>query len=95
MSQCFCRALVDLSVLSDDTHEETRLRQTPFGIEVQRWRLASTVFIPDDTAGGSPACDASGFTGAIPHTVRDDQSTLEIISPRPIPASGRDHEQAR
>ena len=42
MSGCFCAALAELSVLSDDPREETRLRRTLFGIEIQRWRLAST-----------------------------------------------------
>ena len=95
MSACFCSALVDLSVLSDDPREETRLRQTSFGIEVQRWRLASTVFIPDCSEGGSPACDASAAAGAIPGAVRDDQSTLELITTRQVPACRPSHDHTR
>lgn len=84
MSGCFCAALAELSVVSDDPREETRLRRTLFGIEIQRWRLASTIVVPDDGASG-PVSDASGIAGAIPRAVRVDESTLENITAEDLP----------
>jgi len=85
MTGCFCAALAELSVLSDDLREETRLRRTLFGIEIQRWRLASTIVVPDGGANG-PAHDASGIAGAIPHAIRVDESTLENITADGLPS---------
>lgn len=77
MSRCFCRALAELSVLSDDPREETRLRRTIFGIEIQHWRLASTIVIPE---GGGPGCNSEGMAGAIPRVARLDESTVENLA---------------
>ena len=93
MSGCFCAALAELSVLSDDPREETRLRRTLFGIEIQRWRLASTIVVPEGGANG-PACDASGIAGAIPRAVRVDESTLENITADDFPTQRVAHEPA-
>ena len=79
MTGCFCAALAELSVLSDDLREETRLRRTFFGIEIQRWRLASTIVVPD-ASGNGPASDASGIAGAIPRAIRVDESNIENIT---------------
>jgi hypothetical protein len=93
VSDCFCASLAELSVLSDDPHEETRLRRTLFGIEIQRWRLASTIVVPDGGVGGPP-CDASGIAGAIPRAVRIDESTLENITSEGPPTRRVAHEPA-
>lgn len=93
MSGCFCAALAELSVLSDDPREETRLRRTLFGIEIQRWRLASTIVVPDAGATG-PASDAPGIAGAIPRAVRADESTLENITVDDLPTQRVAHEPA-
>ena len=92
MSGCFCAALAELSVLSDDPREETRLRRTSFGIEIQRWRLASTFVVPHGGAG--PASDAGGMVGAIPHSIRSDESTLENITADDLPNLRVAHEPA-
>jgi hypothetical protein len=92
VSGCFCAALAELSVLSDDPREETRLRRTLFGIEIQRWRLASTIVVPD--TGSGPACDASGIAGAIPRAIRVDESTLENITADSLPTRRVAHEPA-
>ena len=93
MNGCFCAALAELSVLSDDPREETRLRRTLFGIEIQRWRLASTIVIPDGGAAGA-ACDARDLVGAVPLAVRVDQSTIENITTEPLSATRVSHEPA-
>lgn len=93
MNGCFCAALAELPVLSGDPREETRLRRTPFGIEIQRWRLASTIVIPDDGAGGPPA-DARGIAGAIPRAVSLDEPTLEHATSVSSPAERAAHEPA-
>jgi hypothetical protein len=93
VSGCFCAALAELSVLSDDSREETRLRRTRFGIEIQRWRLASTLVVPDGGANG-PACDASGIAGAIPLALKDDDSTLENIMTDGLSTGRVTHESA-
>jgi hypothetical protein len=82
---CFCAALAQLSVLSDDLREETRLRRTLFGIEIQRWRLASTIVVPEGGTGGA-ACDARALAGAVPRAVRVDESTIENLTTDPLPA---------
>jgi hypothetical protein len=89
---CFCAALAELSVLSDDPREETRLRRTSFGIEIQRWRLASTVVVPHGGAG--PASDVGGIAGAIPRAIRSDESTLENIMSDGFPTLRVAHEPA-
>ncbi|MEO8211695.1 MAG: hypothetical protein ABI560_00795 [Myxococcales bacterium] len=76
MSDCFCAALAQLAVLADDPREETRLRRTLFGIEIQRWRLASTIVVPDGGVNG-PARDEAGIVGASPRAVRVEEPTLE------------------
>ncbi len=93
MSGCFCAALAELSVLADDPREETRLRRTRFGIEIQRWRLASSVVVPDGGTNGS-AWDASDIAGAIPRVLRDDESTLENITAEGLPTPRVAHEPA-
>lgn len=93
MSGCFCAALAELSVLSDDPREETRLRRTLFGIEIQRWRLASTIVLPDGGAAG-PACDATGLAGAIPRAIRVDESTLENLTSDGLPTRRLAHDPA-
>ena len=93
MNGCVCAALAELSVLSDDPREETLLRRTLFGIEIQRWRLASTIVVPDGGAN-SPACDESGIVGAIPRAVRVDESTLENITAEGLPTRRVAHEPA-
>jgi hypothetical protein len=80
VSACFCAALAELSVQSDDPREETRLRRTMFGIEIQRWRLSSTILVPDDSPEGSPAVDTSALVGAFPRAVRIDESTVEDLT---------------
>jgi hypothetical protein len=90
---CFCAALAELSVLSDDPREETRLRRTLFGIEIQRWRLASTIVVPDGGTAGA-ASDARDFVGAIPRAVRVDESTIENITTEPVPGGRVSHEPA-
>ena len=94
MSACFCAALAELSVLSGDPREETRLRRTTFGIEIQRWRLASTIVLPEGGASGAPACDASETVGAIPRAIRIDESTLENVTDDHLPARRLGHEHA-
>ena len=91
MSDCFCAALAELSVLSNDPREETRLRRTLFGIEIQRWRLASTIVVPDGGVGGS-ACDARALVGAVPRAVRVDESTIENITTEPLRTACVSHE---
>jgi hypothetical protein len=91
VSGCFCAALAELSVLSNDPREETRLRRTLFGIEIQRWRLASTIVVPDGGVGGS-ACDARDLVGAVPRAVRVDESTIENITTEPLPTACVSHE---
>lgn len=91
MSGCFCAALAELSVLSDDPREETRLRRTVFGIEIQRWRLASTIVIPE---GGGPACNADGMAGAIPRAASFEESTLENVTTHALPTGRLAHEPA-
>ena len=93
MSDCFCAALAELSVLADDPREETRLRRTLFGIEIQRWRLASTIVVPEGGANG-PARGATGIAGAIPRAVRVDESTLENITAHGLPTRRLAHEPA-
>jgi hypothetical protein len=93
VSGCFCAALAELSVLSDDPREETRLRRTLFGIEIQRWRLASTIVVPDGGAAGT-ACDARDLVGAVPRAVRVDESTIENLTTEPTPAGRESHEPA-
>ncbi len=93
MNGCFCAALAELSVLSDDPREETRLRRTLFGIEIQRWRLASTIVVPNGGTGGA-ACDARDFVGAVPRAVRVDESTIEMITTEPVPPGPVSHEPA-
>lgn len=92
MSRCFCAALAGLSVLSDDPLEETRLRRTAFGIEIQRWRLASTFVVPH--GGTGPASDVCGVAGAIPRGIRVDESTLENIRADHFPTPRVAHEPA-
>jgi hypothetical protein len=94
VSACFCAALAELSVLSDDPREETRLRRTIFGIEIQRWRLASTILVPEGGAGSAPAFDARGLAGAIPRAVQIDESTLENVADDSSPARRLAHEHA-
>lgn len=93
MNGCFCAALAELSVLSDDPREETRLRRTVFGIEIQRWLLASTTVIPDGGTAGA-ACDARDLVGAVPRAVRVDESTIENITNEPLPTACVSHESA-
>jgi hypothetical protein len=84
VSACFCRDLLaEMSALADDSREETRLRRTYFGVEIQRWRLASIIVIPDDSMGGAPARDSDAHPGAIPLSTTDVDSTVE----NPVPAS--------
>ena len=94
MTTCFCGALADLSVLSDDPREETRLRRTMFGIEIQCWRLASTIVVPDGSSGGSPSCEQIGMAGAIPHAARSDESTVENVTFDCSRARPRAHDHA-
>ena len=91
MSRCFCPALAELAVLSDDPREETRLRRTVFGIEIQHWRLASTIVIPE---GGGPAGTVDGMAGAIPRTSRLEDSTLENVTTDAAPSGRVAHEPA-
>ena len=91
MSRCVCAALAELSVLSGDPREETRLRRTVFGIEIQHWRLASTILIPE---GGGPACNADGMAGAIPRAARLEESTLEDVTTDALSAARLAHEPA-
>ena len=93
MSGCFCAALAELSVLSNDPREETRLRRTLFGIEIQRWRLASTIVVPDGGVGGA-ACDARDLVGAVPRAMRIDESTIENITTDSLPTACLSHESA-
>ena len=93
MSDCFCAALAELSVLADDPREETRLRRTLFGIEIQRWRLASTIVVPDGGANG-PARDATGIAGSIPRAVRVEEPTLENTMADDFPYQRVAHEPA-
>ena len=94
MTTCFCGALAELSVLSDDPREETRLRRTMFGIEIQCWRLASTIVLPDGSSSGSPACDQTSMAGAVPRAVRIDESTVENVTLDCSPARQRAHDHA-
>ena len=89
MSRCFCPALAELSVLSDDPREETRLRRTVFGIEIQHWRLASTIVIPE---GGGPAGTLDA--GAIPRAARLEDSTLESVTTDALSTARLAHEPA-
>jgi hypothetical protein len=78
VSRCYCDALAEFVALADDPREETRLRRTSFGVEVQRWRLASTIFVPDGS-DGAPGCDSDGLGGALPRAVSADEPTLENL----------------
>ena len=91
MSRCVCAALAELSVLSDDPREETRLRRTVFGIEIQHWRLASTIVIPE---GGGPASNEDSLAGAIPRAASMEESTLENVATDAIPIGRLAHEPA-
>ncbi len=91
MSGCFCAALGELTVLSDDPREETRLRRTMFGIEIQHWRLASMIVIPE---GGGPASNEDSLAGAIPRRASMEESTLENVTTDPLPTGRLAHEPA-
>lgn len=94
MRTCFCGALADLSVLSDDPREETRLRRTMFGIEIQCWRLASTIVVPDGSSSGSPSCEQISMAGAVPRAVRSDEPTVQNVTLDRSPARPRAHDNA-
>ena len=93
MNGCLCAALADLAVLSYDPREETRLRRTLFGIEIQRWRLASTMVIPDAGTTGA-ACDAHAPAGDVPRAGRGDKSKNENIRTEALPTACGSHEPA-
>jgi hypothetical protein len=71
-----------MAALVDDSREETRLRRTFFGVEIQRWRLASVIVVPDDAMGGTPARASDAALGAVPVATADaDESTVENLAP--------------
>jgi hypothetical protein len=82
MNACFCRELLaEMAALADDSREETRLRRTLLGVEIQHWRLASVIVLPDDAMGGAPARDSDTRFGAIPVATADaDESTVENLT---------------
>jgi hypothetical protein len=83
VSACICRELLaERAALVDDSREETRLRRTFFGVEIQRWRLASVIVVPDDAMGGAPARASDARPGAVPvATAEADESTVENLAP--------------
>ena len=91
MRGCFCAALGELTVLSDDPREETRLRRTVFGIEIQHWRLASMIVIPE---GGGPASNEDSLAGAIPRAASIEEPTLENVTTDALPIGRLAHESA-
>ena len=91
MRGCFCAALGELTVLSDDPREETRLRRTVFGIEIQHWRLASMIVIPE---GGGPASNEDGLAGTIPCAASMEESTLGNVTTDALPIERLAHEPA-
>jgi hypothetical protein len=93
VSRCYCDALAEFVALSDDPREETRLRRTSFGVEVQRWRLASTIFVPDGS-DGAPACDSDRLGGAIPRAVSADEPTIENLVTGRSPARQPAHDHS-
>jgi hypothetical protein len=95
VSACICRELLaEMSRLADDSREETRLRRTYFGVEIQRWRLASMIVIPDDSMGGASACVSDVPPGAVPLSATDNDTTAEDLTRRPSPREQLSHERS-
>jgi hypothetical protein len=86
---CMCEALAGLTVCSDDPQDENRIRRTDTGaIEIQRWRLVSTITIPDSSSTPPPLPDQVSMTGVIPVSAIDDDRTLDDIE---VPHPDEEH----
>jgi hypothetical protein len=77
VTSCICRALTEL-VCSTDPEEETRIRRTPAGIQIECWRRVATILVPDNLP---PGPSDVVMAGAMPDALRDDES-LELPSSR-------------
>jgi hypothetical protein len=77
---CACSVLAGESINLSDPREENRIRRTASGdLLIQRWRLISTIVLPDNSPLVPPGIDQVTMTGVIPSAELQDDSTLDDI----------------